>query len=405
MRLRLMLFTIVGTLALATRSQGEETIEPSLPANETVLSKLKQLQPNQAVLLGQAQVIGEFNDVARQFELHKTGPRGRDFNIKMVWAPDRRRVLFCGANHSVPHRLNDVWEFDLASLSWVLLYAPDNPRDYLGLGKDFSDVEFKDGVLITKRGGPAVIAHTWWGLTYDPVEKQLLFMNTWVTDQKKAVEQLGGDPDQLYAGPPLWAFSPSTRQWKPIKTSEPYPRPIFGGMLEHIPELKGSIWHANNWQMQATWLYDAKTNSWNNLKANDDTGDFEQQAAEPEQVGYSDPKRKLVIIQRHKATHHYDVPANKWQKVISADKDSEDVPYGHDAYAPIYHDPTSGHGLLLELKPSLLWAYDPDKIAWTKLAPEGDKMPEGTKRLAYFDPAHNVFIVIQDTTVWAFRYR
>ena len=149
-----------------------------------------------------------------------------------------------------------MWEFDLASLAWILLYAPDNARDYTGIGKDYSDVEFRDGILITKRGGPAIIAHTWWGLTYDPKQKQLLFMNTWVTNQKKAVEQLGGDPDQLYAGPPLWAFTPETKQWKMLKTEPPYPRPIFGGMLEYIPELKGSIWHANNWQMHGTWLYD-----------------------------------------------------------------------------------------------------------------------------------------------------
>src|SRR5688500_726532 len=38
-------------------------------------------------------------------------------------------------------------------------------------------------------------------------------------------------------------------------------------------------------------------------------------------------------------------------------------------YAPMYLDPTSGHGLLLELKPNVLWAYDPDKIAWTKVVP------------------------------------
>jgi hypothetical protein len=57
----------------------------------------------------------------------------------MVWAPERKRALYCGANHGVPHRLNDVWEFDLPSLSWVMLYAPDLPRDYAGMGKDFSD--------------------------------------------------------------------------------------------------------------------------------------------------------------------------------------------------------------------------------------------------------------------------
>ena len=161
---------------------GQKAIQPALPLNEAALAKVKTLNANQAVLLGKAQVIGDFNDVARRYNLHQTGPMGRDFTIKMGWAPERRRALFCGANHGVPHRLNDVWEFDLASLTWVMLYAPDNPRDYTGLGKDASDVEFQDGVLITQRGGPAVIAHSWWGLTYDPMQKALLLMNTWVTD-------------------------------------------------------------------------------------------------------------------------------------------------------------------------------------------------------------------------------
>ncbi len=32
-------------------------------------------------------------------------------------------------------------------------------------------------------------------------------------------------------------------------------------------------------------------------------------------------------------------------------------------------------------------------------------MPAGNKRLAYFDPARNVLVVIEGTTVWAYRYR
>jgi hypothetical protein len=397
-------FLVIVACSLAV-AHGQEPIKPALPVNDEAIAKIKQLKPNQAAIIGKAQVIGDFNEVARKYELDRTGPRGRDFTIRMVWASERKRALFCGANHGVPHRLNDVWEFDLAAMSWIMLYAPDNPRDYTGIGKDFSDVEFKEGILITKRGGPAVIAHTWWGLTYDPEQKQLLFMNTWVTNQKQAVEQLGGDPEQLYAGPPLWAFSPATGKWTMLKTEQPYPKPIFGGILEYIPELKGSIWHANNWQMNGTWLYEAKSNFWKNLKANEPKSDFEQQAPEPEQVGYYDPKRKLVIVQRHKATHHYDVAANRWTKVLSHDKDSDQVPHGHDAYAPMYHDPVSGHGLLVEFKSNTLWAYDPDNVTWTRLKPEGDPMPEGNKRLAYFDEAQNVFVVIHDTTVWAYRYQ
>lgn len=389
------------TCALARAQE----ITPKLPPNDAILAKLKALKPNHGVLLGQAKVVGEFNDVARKFDLHKTGPRGRDFTIRMVWAADRQRVLFCGANHGVPHRINDVWEFDLAALTWAMLYAPDNPRDYTGIGKDFSDVEFKDGVLFTKRGGPAVIAHTWWGLTYDPERKVMLFMNTWVTDQKKAVQQLGGDPAKLYAGPPLWSFSPQTAQWKMFQTEKPYPRPIFGGMLEYIPELKGTMWHANNWQMRASWLYDARANTWKDLKSNGKPAEFEKHAAEPEQVGYYDPKRKLVITHRHRATSHYDPKTNAWTKVVDAPKDSETVPHGHDAYAPMYHDPVSGHGLLVEFRTNTLWAYDPDARTWTKLRPEGEKMPEGNKRLAYFDPVQRVFVIIDGTRVWAYRYQ
>jgi hypothetical protein len=380
-------------------------LTPAARADDAALAKLKALKENQAAVIGTAAVVGEFNDVARKWDLHKTGPRGRDFTIKMVWAPERRRALFCGANHGVPHRLNDVWEFDLVAMRWTMLYAPDNPRDYGGLGKDFSDVEFRDGVLITKRGGPAVIAHTWWGLTYDPVQKQMLFMNTWVTNQKKAVELLGGDPALLYAGPPLWAFVPETGRWKVLKTPGPYPRPIFGGLLEYIPELNGSMWHANNWQMKASWVYDAKSNTWKDLKANGKEADFAKHAAEPEQVGYYDPKRRLLIAHRHKATSHYDPKANVWKKVIDAAKDDDRVPFGHDARAPMYHDPHSGHGLLVDFTTNTLWSYDPDGPTWTRLKPEGDPMPTGGKRLAYFDPAQNAFVVIDGVKVWAYRYR
>ncbi|MER3417430.1 MAG: hypothetical protein C4297_14660 [Gemmataceae bacterium] len=381
--------------------EPQEAIKPSLPVNNKALARIKGLQANEGRVIGQVQVVGDFNAVARQFNLDKTGPRGRDYCQKMVWAPERRRALYCGANHGVPHRLNDVWEFDLAAFAWIMLYAPDNPRSYLDLGKDFSDVEFKDGILITKRGGPAVIAHTWWGLTYDPQQKMLLFMNTWVTDQKKAVVQLGGDPAQIYAGPPLWGFIPQTGRWKVIKTKPPYPRPIFGGLLEYIPDLKGSVWHANNWQMHGTWLYDARSNSWKDLKANGSLAEFEKQSPPPEQVGCYDSKRKLLLVQRHKDTFHYNPQTNAWKKVLT----EGEAPDGHDAWAPMYYDPHSGHALLVDFKTNTLWAYDPDQPGWTKLNPVGDPMPQGHKRLAYFDPAHNVFVIIQGTTVWAYRYK
>lgn len=380
-------------------------VAPALAAKPAVLAALARLEPGHAVRLGKADVVGEFNDTARRYDLHKTGPMGRDFTLRMCWAADRKRALYCGANHGVPHRLNDVWEFDLPSLTWAMLYAPDLPRGYTDLGKDTSDVEFKNGVLVTKRGGPAVIAHTWWGLTYDPKERALLFMNTWVTDRKKAVAALGGDPAQLYDGPPLWAFTPADRAWRPFTTPRPWPAAIFGGMLEYIPELGGSVWHANNWQMTGTWLHDFRRDTWRDLKANGNARAFAAEAAEPEQIGYYDPARKLVVAHRHYATHHYDPLANEWRKVRAGAKDDGVTPYGHDARAVFYHDPVSGHGLLVQFETNSVWAYDPARATWTRQTPAGDPMPTGGKRLAYFDPALNAMIVIDRTEVWAYRYR
>lgn len=373
-------------------------VEPRLAADPATLKKLETLAPNAAVSLGNARVVGEFNDVAREYRLDKTGPRGRDYSTKMVWAPERQRALFLGANHAVPHRLNDVWEFDLGALTWAMLYAPDHSRGYLDLGKDPSDVEFRDGWLVTKRGGPAVIGHTWWQLTYDPVRREALFMNTWPGKQQKMVEGLGGDPSALYVGPPLWAFSPETRRWRPIKTPQPWPKTSFASLFEYIPELEGAIWHTNNFKMKATWLYDVATNSWRNL----DARGFPDHAPKPEQVAYYDAKRGIVVAQRHHDTFHFDVRRRDWSKVLAGTP--ANAPYGHDASGPMTFDPHHGHGLLLEKKTDTLWAYDPDARAWSRLTPRGDPMPTGKKRLFYFDPAHRVFVVIKDTQVWAYRY-
>ena len=67
-----------------------EPIRPELAPNEAALAAIAKLQPNRAVLLGDAKVVGDFNDVAKKFHLHETGPRGRDYSIKMCWAAFKR---------------------------------------------------------------------------------------------------------------------------------------------------------------------------------------------------------------------------------------------------------------------------------------------------------------------------
>ncbi len=369
-----------------------------------VISRIDGLGESESLLLGRAQVVGDFNEVARRFDLHRTGPRSRDYSLKMVWAPERGRALFVGANHGKPHRLNDVWEFDLGVMRWILLYPPDNPRSYKGLGDDPSDVLYQDGALVTRRGGPAIIGHAWWGTTYDPVHRQLLFMNIWSTDQEAAIRQLGAAPENRYLGPPLWSFSPVEKRWKLIKTSAPIPGLPYGAMLEYIPELNGAVWHMNNWQMRATWLFEPESQSWTPLTINQRRKDFEEQAPGRELVGYYDPKRKLIVAQQGKGTFHFDIRNREWIKVVSESSKVVELPDGHDARTVFYHDPVSGDGLLVDLSSHVLWSYDPDSHVWVRVQPRGDPMPKGDRMLAYLDSSRNALVVIDDVTVWVYRH-
>lgn len=395
------MLTVAGLLTLPL---GEACAGEEVRAASEVLERIDRLRENEGLLLGPASVVGEFNEVARRFNLHRTGPRSRNYSLKMVWAPDRGRALFVGANHGTPHRLNDVWEFDLPSMRWILLYPPDNPRSYDGLGDDASDVVFQDGVLVTQRGGPAVIGHTWWGTTYDPVGKRLLFMNIWLTKQTEAIQQLGGDPAERYKGPPLWAFDPAMGRWQVLKTAPPGPGAPYGAMLEYVPDLDGAIWHMNNWQMRGTWLYKPEVQQWSQLPANRLRKDFRDQAPTRELVGYYDPKRKLVVAQQEKSTFHFDIANLEWIKVLAEPADSGLVPRGHDARTVFHHDLVSGAGLLVNLFEHTLWAYEPDLRRWTRLEPTGDPIPKGERMLAYVDPLRNVLVVIDDVTVWVYRY-
>ncbi len=171
-----------------------------------------------------------------------------------------------------------------------------------------------------------------------------------------------------------------------------------------MPTLDGAIWHANNWKMRASWLYQAADQKWTRFDSGTEEGDFQRNAPPPEQVGYYDPGRNIIVAQSERNTYHFDVAKQRWQRVLAAESDADHVPFGHDARSVFYHDPASGHGLLLEFRGSRLWAYNPDDSSWRRLDPAGEPMPSGRKRLAYMDVARGVLVVILDKLVWAYRY-
>jgi hypothetical protein len=393
-------------MADAQRARPAPQPMPLRDENPPEVSRvLASLGPNEGRNLGPIRIAGDFNDTALRFNLHRTGPRSRDYTLKTVWSSARRTSLFTGANHGSPHRLNDVWEFDLSLPGWRLLYAPDLPRDYAGLGEDASDVVFNGGVLQTVRGGPAVIAHGWWGQTWDDQRHCMLFMNTWVADVAAAIRRVGGDPEQRFKGPPVWAFDPQARRWSFVYTHAPWPAAPFGAMMEHVPALGGTLWHSNGWQMRGTWLLGSSDNAWQLLagpgNASPDPA-FSQNAPVREAVGWHDPSRGQLIAHAGRDSFRFNLAQRQWSRLQTG---AAEAPVASDASTPVFFDPLSRHGLMFERPARRLWAWDPDAPGWRRLSPAGDPMPSGPRMLAVMDPFKNVLVIADDATAWVYRYR
>jgi len=387
------------------------SVTPVLEPDPAVMKIIDGLGDGESALLPKLRTAGDINDVARRWGLDKRGPGHRDYCIKMAWMPDRRRAVFCGANHGVPHRLNDVWEYDLPSNTWVCLYAPDKSKN--ARRENWNDVVVdKNGVFRTKRGGPASVGHEYWRMTYDPEQRMLMWFCHWGIDpafSKEMAKKMGAKAFR----PPTWLFYPYERRWQPVTAStfsggKPIAQNV--GSLEYVPDLGGIVWIANNWQGRGMWVYNAKADTWRNLKPNGGNVKAFQANAVTSIMTYL-PDRKLIVAQGRRGKLHepdqpgvtaqYDVAKNAWRKVA----EGSDVPPGHVAFTNIAYDRVGRVVLLWDSRWSkAVWAYDPDAVTWTKLKPTGPPPPTkgGDHRLAYYDPARNVFVI---PGRWVYRHK
>jgi hypothetical protein len=98
-------------------------VPPPAPDKE-LLARIEDLPDHTWMKLPAIKTAGELKWPMANNDYRRRGPMVRDYCNRMVSAPERQRALYCGAGHNV-HPFNDVWEYDLASNTWICLYAPD----------------------------------------------------------------------------------------------------------------------------------------------------------------------------------------------------------------------------------------------------------------------------------------
>jgi len=391
---------MVGVIACAlvgwtvsARAEGDKVL-PELDVDAKAAAIIESLDDHTGAMLPPARIVGEFGPIAKALGLDRHGPQGRDFTIKMAWAPDRERAFFCGANHGAPHKLNDVWEYDLAANAWICQWDPDYNNRGGWDEKGNSKTTFnKDGIRVTEKGAPVARSHTWWGLTYDPVRRAMLWMSRPEYKDKDEGENKGW--------PALFAFRPYEAKWHLRKI--PIDRGGFhvpGQALEYIPELHGAIWWANRGGRGNMYLLPSQTNTCVKLETKGDKGTYPS--------GYDaimayDSEHRVIATRggrgSYQATFHFDVDSLTWTRIGV----ETNVPSAHDKRTLFGYDPVGRVCLMADLVSDTLWSYSVEDRTWKQLPVKGEAQPNWPNTAGYFDPARNVFVLVSRRKVWVYR--
>jgi hypothetical protein len=111
-----------GSVPTLAQVVGQPADKP-FATDPAVKSKLDALPARTGLMLGKFKVEADEATVKRFPSLGRN-PGRRDYGNKMAYAADRGTAFYCGANHGVPHRISDVWEFNLLANTWRLVLPP-----------------------------------------------------------------------------------------------------------------------------------------------------------------------------------------------------------------------------------------------------------------------------------------
>lgn len=377
-------------------------VEPVLAPNQELLAQIKALPDNTWLKLPPLKITGDLDWVVAMNwkSMSERGPYGRDFSCKAAWMPDRKRAIFAGGGHNnLP--LNDVWEYDLASNTWVCLYGADTPAQGQKPEWVKENLVIRNGVLQTKRGGPPRLSHTFDGWNYDP-ERHIAFMpeslrGAVFVDAKTVAAGLGLSDAELASqwkpAPYFLTFDPYAKKWNYV--TDAVPKCGRDPSARYIAHLK-SWWVSSGGAMG---LYDPETKSVKKLNIKDGGGGYGSSTA-------CDPEtRSLVVItppgkEGTGVTWIYSFDTDTWK--VAQPK----APTGGCSASGYFdYDSTAKQFVLYtnRSKPSF-WIYNAKANEWTAIECSGEQPASGAV-IGYYDPARDVVVHYNSKDIWVCRLK
>jgi hypothetical protein len=362
---------LLCSLGFGLRAQA---VLPQLDPDPQILSEIETLGDNQGTFLPAFTCVDVYGGegLATHSTFADKGPGIRDYCNKWVYVDSRQRGAYCGGNHGVPHKFNDVWEYDLASNTWIMLHKPD----------------------------PGVITpHTWWGMTYDQRAEKIY----WVTgiDNPNNNFMVWESMNWTNSVGVLYYDPYAQNGWHSLYgDGQSYTR--TASVLEYIGSRDITIFY-NKYTARGCGMhtYDSKTDTWSELLSGSYIYHTCTTCPGSEALVNYDPRHDILVGFRADKVYHYNFTDTAWSQVHTGPIDA------HDARSALTYDTDNGIHLLYNRDDSSLYAYEAGTMTLTRLNPSGDYLRTTRQVMAFYHKDLNVAVFYKDNSpnIWLYRYK
>jgi hypothetical protein len=337
-------------------------VSPSLSPSSEVLDIVNGLGNNEGATLPKFSVrfpAGVAPGTYPDFE-HR-GPGIRDYSRKWVYSKTRQRAFYAGGGHNT-ERWNDLWEYDLASNTWVMVLEPDPANT----------------------GRTAM--HTWASFTYDQNQEKVYWMPFTFDGSGKGFSEF-----DAYGG----------TSWVTNHSNESLFSPSGAQALDYCADRDISIYFSAQYNNAGMWRFNANTQTWTQLMTHSQVGSFlSAEACAPYGMcsGYDIGTGQLIHFS-HEKVYHYNFDTNTWTHEASGPftMRSERTALTYDTRNKVH----------IIHSQNVLYAYHAGTRQVEILNPAGVALNTTAETMFFYHEGLRVIVCYTDRNehIWVYRYK
>jgi len=321
----------------------------------------------------------------------------------MAYDTVNRQLLVFGGGHN-NYSGNEIWAFDIATLTWNKMYEPD-PAPPSDGGSSSEPSAYTDSNYDSSEPGKLqssqrpMSRHTYDNVEFIDEAGVMVTFNGWTPDKNHGAS---GFSKGMIFPPDTWTYDFAANEWA-YKSNTPIPFKDAGCAAY---DTNAKLLVAVAWAR--TWVYDINNDQWT------ERNPAQAPVNAIETVCEYDSKRNVIYFfggewgpdGNSNELWKYDAASNVWEKLSPTGV----LPPKKGGYGMAY-DRANDKIIVFRGNGTGTWVYDPENNSWTEQQPTTGNPVQTQKRIhgnLKYDPVNNVTFLVTHNNgtidTWAYRY-